>query len=1028
MTYERIGRRAAVGVLGAALLGAASMGGCSQHAPEAIGDLPDGYVRLARGAISPARAQGDRGLLDPTKRIANLSMAFKLSPEQRADREALKAALVDPGSPSFRKFLTVPEYAARFGAPRATVERAKAWLSAQGLEVHEDSPLGARVTFSGTVERLQEAFRTEMHRYEVEGELHYAMARAPALPAELAAVVTEITNTHDFHPKPMLRMPKQPDYSSGTKKGFAPPDWANVYDAAKLYTTGVGGKQIDGTGVTIAIVGVAEIAKSDVDAWRTTFNLGPTQLTMTLVPNTGVATAGSQGTGFEAVLDVEWSGGIAPGAHVNYVYTGGSDYNVDDATFYAIENNLAPVLSESWGGCEGDYYTAGLTAADQNVIDTYGSAANVLGITYVAASGDAGATTCLAGQGGSGGLYVSVPAAYPGVTSVGGTQFPGASLSGNPYFTAWSNAETTWNEAHHPPNIAAGGGGVSVLFDRPSYQSGLPACAMVGSLPVAGIVAANQRVVPDVSFTSAEGIGTVPLFIECTITAAQDCGSGGGNPKLTTGGGTSFATPAFAGVVALMNQAAGGRLGNINPVLYNLGTTTPTAFHDITTGNNQVNCTPGTDPGCDPSGTYGFPATAGFDCATGLGSMDVYDAVAAVAARAPTTTALGVMPTTTTEGMPVQLTATVDVPQPNASNLSGVVTFAFESYDMDGGTDLSWTLGTAPITGGTTAQGTATFMGAVPPGLVKPGMQSADLVAMYGGDATHLPSTSAKVPLGFGPVSFSIQPAMPMVGLGGKINFTSMGGVGAVKWYTGVDTTCDMANPPNCSKIVETTGVFTAGPNKGTTQVFALDADSAEAMVTVQVVCMPATACNAGSDCGTAPDGCGGTIMCGGGCTAPEVCGGGGTPNKCGCTPATSCPTGDNCGTAPDGCGGMVMCGTCPAGQTCSGNQCVSSTTSSTSSSSSSGSGTGGAPLAGSSASSSGTGGSTPVHKGGCGCRTAGDPQGPRASLSALGVLALAGAMRFRKRRSVPARRARASRGGGATAWSRSGRWCWWGW
>src|SRR5262249_17805444 len=156
---------------------------------------------------------------------------------------------------------------------------------------------------------------------------------------------------------------------------------------------------------------------------------------------------------------------------------------------------------------------------------------------------------------------------------------------------------------------------------------------------------------------------------------------------------------------------------------------------------------------------------------------------------------------------PVQLTATVDVPVPNTSNLSGIVTFAFESYDMDGGVDLSWTLGTAPIAGGTISQGTATFMGAVPPGLVKPGMQSGDLVAMCGGDATHLPSTSAKVPLGFGPISFSIQPAMPTAALGGMINFTTTGGVGAVKWYTGVDKTCDMATPPTCSKIDEATGV-----------------------------------------------------------------------------------------------------------------------------------------------------------------------------------------------------------------------------
>jgi hypothetical protein len=902
-----------------ALLVVFSLVGCTPSKTSDSPPTPAGFVRLAGGAHPAALPEFDRGPLEASKRIANLSMVFKLSPAQLADREALKAELADPRSPRFRKFLTTSEYVARFGAPRERIERAKSWLQSQGLEVHDDSPLGARVTFSGTVDKLQSAFHADMRRYEVDGEQHYAMRAAPALPADLAAAVITITNTHDFHPKPFLKMPANPQYVSPKATGFAPPDWANVYDAAKLYITGVGGKKIDGTGVSIAVVGRAQIAQSDIDAWRTTFNLPASTVTMTLVPNSGPAIDGQQGIGFEAVLDVEWSGGIAPGATINYVYLGQNDTNIDDASFYAIENNLAPVLSESWGGCEAYYFQAGYTAADQNLFDVYGSAANVLGITYVAASGDAGATTCLGG-GNIAGLYISLPAGYPGVTSVGGTQFPTGSLTGSPYFTAYSAMEATWDEVRAPPNIGAGGGGVSQLFNRPSYQSAIPDCAMVGTLPITGVNQSNQRQVPDVAFTSAYGHGMIPLLMECTAFTGGDCTSAGGSPQFFGAGGTSFATPAFAGVVALMNQAAGGRLGNINPLLYTLSASTPSAFHDITLGSNEVSCRPGTDPGCPAGGLYGFPAGSGYDCATGLGSADVYNLVAAVYGQAATNTTLAVAPNPTTEGSPVNFTAHVTAPVPNTSAIGGVVTFAFTSYDQNGNIDLSWTLGTGTITTGTTALGTATFSGAVPPGMVKPGMQSVDVVAMYDCDATHLPSTSAKVSLAFGPVALAILPSAPTVQVGGMLNLTTTGGVAPVKWLLGKDTTCDMSNPPKCSTVVEATGAFTAGAVVGTTAVYAIDADGAEAFVTVNVICTPKTQCAAGLNCGSVSNGCGGMLSCGT-CTAPQFCGGGspGVANVCGCTPISKCPTGKNCGSLSNGCGGMIACGTCTAPQTCGG-------------------------------------------------------------------------------------------------------------
>jgi hypothetical protein len=422
-------------------------------------------------------------------------------------------------------------------------------------------------------------------------------------------------------------------------------------------------------------------------------------------------------------------------------------------------------------------------------------------------------------------------------------------LTGSPYFTAWSNQETVWSDFRSgtgTPNVAAGGGGVSSVFSRPAYQAALSTCPMLGTLPVAGINPTQQRMVPDIAVNA--GSAHNPNFAECTVSpATNDCSPGGGNPTIAPGGGTSFGAPSFAGVVALMDEVAGGRLGNINPLLYGLQSTA--VFHDITTGNNEVTCTPGSQPGCPAAGLYGYPAASGYDCASGLGSPDVYNLLNALATMAPTTIAVAPNPTITTEGTPVLLAATLQVPLPNTHTLGGNVTFAFRSYDAAGTMDLSWTLGSGTVNGGTTTTGTATLSTAVPPGLVLPGMQRVDLVAMYGGDAFHLPSTSPLASLSFGPLNFNISPAQSSVPSGGMVQFSATGGVAPVQWLTRHDTTCNASL--QCSTI-SALGVFTAGPTPGTVTVAGLDADGAEAIAAVTVVASPP---DAGSDAGTADAG-----------------------------------------------------------------------------------------------------------------------------------------------------------------------------
>jgi hypothetical protein len=917
---------------GAADGGAATVEGGSGGAPS--------YTVLPRSAHPLARPDLEVGRLDPNKRIENLSVVFKLTPEQVADRAALLAAVIGPGSPDYHQWLTPEAYAVRFGAKPADIARVSAWLASQGLDVHPvPSRLGARVGFSGTVAGLEAAFRTQMNRYLVRGATHYAMSPAPSVPTDLADVILAIHNTHDFYPraaKPKIKVnpaavcPTGDDFCSGD--GIAPPDWANIYDVNSLYSPGIAGTKITGVGVTIAVVGISEISQTDLTAFRTRYGLATNPITMTLVPDTG-AGVGDNGAGLEAVLDTEWSGGIAPAATINYVYTGANDTDVDDATYYAIEQNFGGVLSESWAGCE-----EGSTPADADVLETFGSAASLLGITYVAASGDDGAAACS----GEGGLYVNMPASFPGVTGVGGTGFaiPGGLTFSGGTATGYGT-ETVWNEFHDAytaDGVAAGGGGISAVFARPSFQGSIPTCTSLGTLPT-GVTPSAMREVPDVALTAASGSSQYGYFVECTFdTHADDCTDTGTDPVVVEVGGTSASTPSFAGVMALANQATGGRLGNVNPLLYTLNTTTPGAFHDITTGNNEVTCK-ATDPGCPAGKLYGYAATTGYDCASGLGSIDATHLVTAWATLTPTATTLASSASTTSEGTSVTLTATVDVLGTNSNALGGIVTFNFESFLANGDLDQSWTLGTAAITGGTTTSGSASLATAIPEGMVNSG-RAVDVVAMYGGDANHLASVSALVPITFSPVS-TLCSSPPTVTLkaGGTDTFTSEGGVPPVRWYIDDDTTCN-ADGDDCSTLNVTSGAFVAGTGQaGWVVVAGLDSDGAEVFVEVTVgnptgtapwaagsgiltnaCCTLITTCPAPDNCGTISNGCSGTLSCGT-CTAPQTCGGGGTPNVCGstCTPITTCPAPDNCGTISNGCSGTLNCGTCTAPQTCGG-------------------------------------------------------------------------------------------------------------
>jgi uncharacterized protein (TIGR03437 family) len=566
---------------------------------------------VLRGHVNPqARAQNDQGPVESGFAVSGMTLMLKPSAAQRAALQLLLAEQQDPASPKYHQWLTPDQYAAAYGASADDLNRVTGWLKAQGFTVDSASNSRLYISFSGTAAQAGTAFRTQIHRYRVNGRMHYANATEPSIPAEFSRLVSSIRGLNDFHLKPRLRAAHPEMNSSSGTHHLAPDDIATIYNIAPLYQAG-----IDGSGQKIAVVGQTNVNLSDIQQFRSKFNLPAPNLTKVLAP-------GSKNPGIsaddlpEADLDIEWSGAVARNAQIVYVYS----TDVIQSLIYAIDSNVAPVLSMSYGACE-----------PADLVDLPGyqqlaQQANAQGMTWVTAAGDSGAGDC-EDQGATiaqNGLAVDAPAVIPEVTAMGGTTlneggaYWGASNDANSASALSYIPETVWNDTPAGFGLASGGGGASVFFPQPSWQT------------AAGVPNDGARHVPDISLSSsAEHVG---YYVYSNGSAGYY-------------GGTSVAAPGMAGIVALLNQylsSTGAQsragLGNINPQLYRLSQSTPGIFHDITTGDNNVPCVAGT-PNCT-GGSFGNSAGPGYDSATGLGSVDAYNLVHGWSSKPPVNSAV----------------------------------------------------------------------------------------------------------------------------------------------------------------------------------------------------------------------------------------------------------------------------------------------------------------------------------------------------------------------------------------------------
>ena len=341
------------------------------------------------GTVSPlARPSFDAGSAEPSARNTGMTMYFKPSAEQQAALDALLKQQQTPGSPLYHQWITPGQYASQFGLSANDLAKIETWLEQQGFSIDHISNSRNAISFSGTVAQVESAFQTQIHHYTIHGVAHTANAAPLSIPSAFAGVVLSVRNVSDFRPHPLHRLRRaNPQYTmsiSGTQYHFlGPGDFATIYDLNPLYNSGY-----TGSGQTIIIVGQSAIATTDITNFQKAAGLSQKAPTLTLVPSTGTSTLNDKnGDEDESDLDIEWSGAVAQGATINFVYTGSNtNYGAFDAIQYAIDNNLGPIVSSSYGTCEAD-----LSSSDVSTLQSWFAQANAQGQTVVAASGDDGA-------------------------------------------------------------------------------------------------------------------------------------------------------------------------------------------------------------------------------------------------------------------------------------------------------------------------------------------------------------------------------------------------------------------------------------------------------------------------------------------------------------------------------------------------------------------------------------------------------------------------------------------------------------
>jgi len=413
-------------------------------------------VSLAHTVAPKAARSADLGAAPSSLKLEGMTVRFSMTDAQQAALTQLLSDQQNPSSSRFHQWLTPQQFGAQFGLSADDLSKVSSWLTAQGFTITGTANSSTFISFSGTVAQVQYAFGTSIHNVSLNGEQHIANLTEPTLPAAIAGVVGNITGLNDFKFKSRAHVRKVEmnalsygsvhpsdtiNTSSGLEHFITPGDFYTIYDENPLINSSV-----NGSGITIAVMGQVDISLTDIAAFRTASGLSANVPTIkTYGTDPGTPTGTCLGTSppstctvtgddlDESELDVEWAGATAPSAKIIFV---NSTDVIDISLVNAIDNNLAPIMTISYGGCEvQDFSTSSINTLNQSF-----QQANAEGITIVGPSGDAGATDCDSGvTSATHGLAVDFPASSPNVTGVGGTEFTEGADTATPNGTYWKS-------------------------------------------------------------------------------------------------------------------------------------------------------------------------------------------------------------------------------------------------------------------------------------------------------------------------------------------------------------------------------------------------------------------------------------------------------------------------------------------------------------------------------------------------------------------------------------------------------------
>ena len=693
----------------------------------------------------PALEVAESGRAADESTVLRMRIVFARSAEQQAALDRFEAEILDRNSANYRKWTTPVQFGTLYGPVDADVEAVVAWLQSHGFTVDAVPPGRIDLSFSGTVHQAEEAFHTSIHFYEAAGQRFFAPVIDPVIPASLKGTIAGVTGLIPFRATPVHEAGPMVTYDPGlkgwesaatqnamidgglTNRGsylaVTPADAATIYDAPNvvLNANATSGPTYTGRGVTIGVIGDAAIRASTIADYRARF-LGDSSVPVITDIDGVSATKDAD----QSYIDVELAGALAPGASI-HLYTATDLFSAIER---ALSDDSVDILTLGFNACANAY-----GAAERRLVQEWWAQAAAQGIAVTVPS-RIGSSAC---HGSDSETNLFATTAYN--LAIGGTdtralangfsEYVNASMRrGSFYRSARSYIpEAAWSDA--PPTGEPPSGmqttGTSIAVGGYAGLSGWEGCAEAG-IPKSCINAAKPawqrghgvptdgiREVPDVALFAGNGAygsgWAVCTDDEAPAGSTPDCTvQPDGRLSVHTFGGAGTATPAFAGILALVQEKKGGRLGQAAKELYGLynGPNSARIFHHISARESIS--------------SIGSDARAGYDRETGLGSVDAAELVrywgSAVGTGAATVT---VTPSLTTVSSVAGFTVAVTV-SGTLGNPTGTVVLQSGSFSS-----------------GTQALSAGSFTFHIAPGAIAVGNDT--LTVAYSGDSNYATAT-----------------------------------------------------------------------------------------------------------------------------------------------------------------------------------------------------------------------------------------------------------------------------------------------